>query len=194
MEEPLHSCWNLLISPPINRTCDGLGKVRLVGHFLKKHAQNSSKGPACKSLQQLQKNHPLMQKIKKQAKHRQHTNTFTRFVGCERGSCLPPQKNRLEQVVEGFYNGISTAEVDTLAAETCAYMYLDLSWDVWMDLMNSWSEFYGTSTGNPILNSEPHKLPKWLSQQKNSVGWFCNDFDIYIYTFIWHKRWYKQLL
>ena len=32
----------------------------------------------------------------------------------------------LEQVVEGFYNGISTAEVDTLAAETCAYMYLDL--------------------------------------------------------------------
>jgi hypothetical protein len=25
-------------------------------------------------------------------------------------------------VVEGFYNGISTAEVDTLAAETCAYM------------------------------------------------------------------------
>jgi len=27
-----------------------------------------------------------------------------------------------QKVVEGFYNGISTAEVDTLAAETCAYM------------------------------------------------------------------------
>ena len=45
------------------------------------------------------------------------------------------KKSRLEQVVEGFYNGISTAEVDTLAAETCAYMYLDLSWDVWLDPM-----------------------------------------------------------
>ena len=32
------------------------------------------------------------------------------------------------QVVEGFYNGISTAEVDTLAAETCAYMPFDLGW------------------------------------------------------------------
>jgi ribonucleoside-diphosphate reductase alpha subunit len=27
-----------------------------------------------------------------------------------------------QKVIEGFYNGISTAEVDTLAAETCAYM------------------------------------------------------------------------
>jgi len=27
-----------------------------------------------------------------------------------------------QKVVEGFYNGISTSEVDTLAAETCAYM------------------------------------------------------------------------
>eukprot|EP00435_Cladocopium_sp_Y103_P059236 s414_g21.t1 len=27
-----------------------------------------------------------------------------------------------KKVIEGFYNGISTAEVDTLAAETCAYM------------------------------------------------------------------------
>jgi len=27
-----------------------------------------------------------------------------------------------QKVVEGFYNGISTAEIDTLAAETCAYM------------------------------------------------------------------------
>ena len=27
-----------------------------------------------------------------------------------------------QTVVEGFYNGISTSEVDTLAAETCAYM------------------------------------------------------------------------
>ncbi|CAE8618306.1 unnamed protein product, partial [Polarella glacialis] len=27
-----------------------------------------------------------------------------------------------QKVVEGFYNGITTSEVDTLAAETCAYM------------------------------------------------------------------------
>merc|ERR1719454_510027 len=27
-----------------------------------------------------------------------------------------------QKVIEGFYNGISTSEVDTLAAETCAYM------------------------------------------------------------------------
>jgi len=27
-----------------------------------------------------------------------------------------------QKVIEGFYNGISTAEIDTLAAETCAYM------------------------------------------------------------------------
>ena len=27
-----------------------------------------------------------------------------------------------KKVIEGFYNGISTAEIDTLAAETCAYM------------------------------------------------------------------------
>ena len=29
---------------------------------------------------------------------------------------------RAGEVVEGFYKGISTSEVDTLAAETCAYM------------------------------------------------------------------------
>merc|ERR1719305_1263087 len=27
-----------------------------------------------------------------------------------------------QKVIEGFYNGITTSEVDTLAAETCAYM------------------------------------------------------------------------
>eukprot|EP00438_Fugacium_kawagutii_P017141 Skav217504 [mRNA] locus=scaffold1908:322142:327949:- [translate_table: standard] len=27
-----------------------------------------------------------------------------------------------QKVIEGFYNGIATAEIDTLAAETCAYM------------------------------------------------------------------------
>jgi len=27
-----------------------------------------------------------------------------------------------QKVVEGFYNGISSSEIDTLAAETCAYM------------------------------------------------------------------------
>merc|ERR550525_1555604 len=27
-----------------------------------------------------------------------------------------------QKVVEGFFNGISTSEIDTLAAETCAYM------------------------------------------------------------------------
>merc|ERR550514_969912 len=27
-----------------------------------------------------------------------------------------------KKVIEGFYNGISTADIDTLAAETCAYM------------------------------------------------------------------------
>merc|ERR1711881_537319 len=27
-----------------------------------------------------------------------------------------------QKVIEGFYSGISTSEVDTLAAETCAYM------------------------------------------------------------------------
>merc|ERR1719359_2810001 len=27
-----------------------------------------------------------------------------------------------QKVVEGFYNGIKTSEIDTLAAETCAYM------------------------------------------------------------------------
>jgi len=27
-----------------------------------------------------------------------------------------------QKVVEGFYNGVTTAEIDTLAAETCAYM------------------------------------------------------------------------
>merc|ERR1719356_1819465 len=27
-----------------------------------------------------------------------------------------------QKVIKGFYNGISTSEVDTLAAETCAYM------------------------------------------------------------------------
>merc|ERR1719382_1422610 len=27
-----------------------------------------------------------------------------------------------QKVVDGFYNGISTSEIDTLAAETCAYM------------------------------------------------------------------------
>merc|ERR1719379_2759803 len=27
-----------------------------------------------------------------------------------------------QKVVEGFYNGMSTSEIDTLAAETCAYM------------------------------------------------------------------------
>merc|ERR1719343_387508 len=27
-----------------------------------------------------------------------------------------------QKVIEGFYSGISTAEIDTLAAETCAYM------------------------------------------------------------------------
>ena len=26
------------------------------------------------------------------------------------------------KVIEGFYNGITTSEIDTLAAETCAYM------------------------------------------------------------------------
>merc|ERR1719420_953243 len=27
-----------------------------------------------------------------------------------------------QKVIEGFYNGITTSEIDTLAAETCAYM------------------------------------------------------------------------
>merc|ERR1719155_118571 len=27
-----------------------------------------------------------------------------------------------QKVIEGFYNGISSSEIDTLAAETCAYM------------------------------------------------------------------------
>ena len=27
-----------------------------------------------------------------------------------------------QKVIEGFYNGIPTAEIDKLAAETCAYM------------------------------------------------------------------------
>jgi len=27
-----------------------------------------------------------------------------------------------QKVIEGFYNGINTSEIDTLAAETCAYM------------------------------------------------------------------------
>ena len=187
MEEPLHSCWNLLISPPVNRTCDGLGKVRLVGHFLKKHAQNSSKGPACKSLQQLQKNQPLMQKIKKQTKNRQHTNTFTRFVRCERGSCLPPQKKSIgagggRLLQWHFHSGSG---------------YFS-SWDLCLHV--SWFVM-GCVAGS---NDPQQGMPKWLSQQKNRVGWCCNDFDIYlyIYTFIyiyiihkyWHKRWYKQLL
>merc|ERR1711988_1087806 len=27
-----------------------------------------------------------------------------------------------QKVIEGFYNGITTSQIDTLAAETCAYM------------------------------------------------------------------------
>eukprot|EP00429_Kryptoperidinium_foliaceum_P097376 CAMPEP_0176253224 /NCGR_PEP_ID=MMETSP0121_2-20121125/35905_1 /TAXON_ID=160619 /ORGANISM="Kryptoperidinium foliaceum, Strain CCMP 1326" /LENGTH=72 /DNA_ID=CAMNT_0017592993 /DNA_START=77 /DNA_END=292 /DNA_ORIENTATION=- len=27
-----------------------------------------------------------------------------------------------KKVIEGFYSGIATSEIDTLAAETCAYM------------------------------------------------------------------------
>jgi ribonucleotide reductase alpha subunit len=37
-------------------------------------------------------------------------------------SCYVDPVPITQKVVEGFYNGISTSQIDTLAAETCAYM------------------------------------------------------------------------
>lgn len=104
------------------------GKIPGEGAFgMSFSEEKCSKLKCSKSLQQLQK--------KSSPSHMQK-NTVT-WWKAESIQTLLHTLFELEQVVEGFYNGISTAEVDTLAAETCAYMYLDLSWDLWMDPMNS---------------------------------------------------------